>query len=244
MPPFTFMTADGSAQATTENALTRTDHPDAGPAGGSGGFDVHMHVDHGLVGGVSVSMNPLFHMADRTSRFIAALRDRDDVNRPHGYAVGPLEPLSTFLKLNVRSEPEPAAGAAASTIAKDLESVRIYVDQEDPAHLVREFVYGGQTEAHDPINTDVGNGALSNGTTNGVQTGGTGNESFVYNDWDSADTPAGQRPSDLTEGAHELVFVLRDIHDNIPFADGVDLRVPFNVDRTPPTTAIAVKKTP
>ena len=242
-PPFTFMTAGGGAPATTENALTTGNHPDAGPSGGSGGFAVHMHVDHGVVGNVSVSMNPLFHMADRTSRFIAALRDRDNVNRPRGYAVGPNEPLSTFLKLNVRSEPEPNDTAANSTVAKDLESVRIYVDQVNPAHLVREYVYGGQTDAHDPINTDVGNGDLSNGTTNGVETGGVGNESFVYNDWDSAG-PAGQRPSDLPEGAHEFVFVLRDVHDNIPFADGVDLRFPFNVDRTAPTTVIAVKKTP
>jgi hypothetical protein len=243
LPPFTFMTPGGGAPATTEDVLTTAAHPNAGPAGGSGGFDVHMHVDHGIANNVSVSMNPLFHMADRTSRFIAALRDRDDVNRPPGYAVGPNEPLSTFLKLNVRAEPEPAAGAANSTVAKDLESVRIYVDQVDPAHLVREFVYGGQTEAHDPINTDVGNGALSNGVTNGVQTGGVGNESFVYNDWDSAG-PVGQRPSDLPEGAHEFVFVLRDVHDNVPFADGVDPRLPFNVDRTAPTTVIAVKKTP
>jgi hypothetical protein len=237
-PPFTFKNAAGTANATTVNAVTRGS--DGGPAGGSGGFAVHMHVDHGNAGGTQVSMNPFYHMADRTSRFIASLRDRDDINRPTGYAVGPNEATSTFLKLNVRSEPEPDDNAATSTVAKDLESVRIYVDQENAGHLIREYVYGGQTEAHDPINTDVGAGALSNGLTDGVQTGGTGNESFVYNGWDSAATPAGQRPSDLPEGPHTLLFILRDVHDNVPFADGVNPTLLFNVDRTAPKTLIDV----
>jgi len=132
-------------------------------------------------------------------------------------------------------------------VGKDLESIRLYVDQADTAHLIREYVYGGQTEAHDPINTDVGlPGVLStNGLTDGVQTFGTGHEAFIYNGWDSASTPANQKPSDLPEGDHDFLFVLRDIHDNIPFPNNADIRFRFRVDRTAPVTVIPdVQKTP
>jgi hypothetical protein len=236
MVPFTFRNAAGTANATTENALTTANHPDAGPAGGSGGFAVHMHVDHGVMaGGVQVSENPLYHITDRDSAYIVALQDKTGINRTAGYAVGPNDTGSTFLKLDVNS-----------SVGKDLESARIYVDQADAAHLVREYVYGGQTALHDPINTDVGvAGVLSNGLTNGVQTFDAGHEAFVYNDWDSASTPAHQLPSDLPEGDHDFLFVLRDIHDNIPFPNNADIRFRFRVDRTAPVTVIPdVQKTP
>jgi hypothetical protein len=238
MVPFTFKNAAGTANATTETALTTASHPDAGPAGGSGGFAVHMHIDHGVMigGAAQVSMNPLFHIVDRDSAFIVALQDKTGINRPAGYAVGPNDAGSTFLKLDVNS-----------SVGKDLESIRLYVDQADTAHLIREYVYGGQTEAHDPINTDVGlPGVLStNGLTDGVQTFGTGHEAFIYNGWDSASTPANQKPSDLPEGDHDFLFVLRDIHDNIPFPNNADIRFRFRVDRTAPVTVIPdVQKTP
>ena len=134
--PFVFMTADGMAQARTINAVTVAANPDAGPAGGSGGFAVHMHVDHGLVAGTNtqVSMNPLLHIADRESRFIAFLRDRTDIGRVAGYAVGPLDTTSTFLKLRVNSEPEPNDAAETSTIAKDFNPHRC-IDQNQPRNF-------------------------------------------------------------------------------------------------------------
>lgn len=216
----TIQNAAGTAVAMSTNILNTTDH-DVGPAGTSGDFPAHMHVDLGL----GVSENPLYHITDRASAYIVTLQEKNNQARLPGYFVGPNDPDSFFIKLQVDSR----AG-------RDLESVEIYVDQEDFVHQVREFNYGGKTDGHDPVNADTSGGDVSNGVTNGVEAIQIGLERFVFTDWDAQIVG----PSELPEGEHEWIFVLKDIHDNTPFADGMAPRFKFNIDKTPPDTSIVV----
>jgi len=225
--PTVLRNAAGAGNAISTNQLNTVNHPAVGAAGTSGGYPAHLHVDLGF----NVSENPLYHIADRNSAYVVKMLDTGNTARLGDYFVGPNDSNSMFIKLNVDSK-----------VGGDLESVRIYVDSVDAGHLVREFTYGGTTPAHDPLNADTTGPDLSNGATNGVQPISYGLENFVYNDWNTT-PPLAVRPSQLAEGKHDWIFVLRDIRGHIPFTGGIDPMFKFTIDKTPPSTSIGVKKT-
>jgi len=229
--------ANDSANATTSGTLTQTNNPYVGPAGVSGDPDgdgpltqyaAHMHIDMGA----GVSENPLYHINHSASTYNVEVRDKNSIKRSTDWIVKKDDSNTTFLKVYTNT-----------ITGKDLDKLKIYVDQIDSNHLVREFSYGGQTPEYDPINTDIENGYASNGLTDGVQPSDSdgkgdsnnngesevGYENFVYNSWESINTPESARPSKLTDGQHNLIVRAIDIEGN-----NYDTSTSFTIDTSPP----------
>lgn len=222
------LTPDGALEQETIVQVTRAQHPALGPAGTSGGVDVHLHVDMGF----GISENPFAHIGHPASNFVVQLLDGAGNPRPNGFIPNPQDPASSFIKVRINS-----------AVGMDLESVEVFVDQTNFGGLVRTWSYGGFTPAHDTLQTDIETAncpaatpgcrdldppVFSDGARNGVRPGGAGLEDFVFTDWQAANTAVS--PSNLSEGEHNLIVCWTNIRN----VTNCDTRVTFIVRRTGP----------